>query len=941
MLSFLKSYSAIAAFNLPEFLRKLAMSWGPFFFFGSVKKRNLYSVLIAFLAPILIVLFQNCSGQFSLNKLSNDSDYSGLNQSTDDADIPIDPDAPLSIYARNLEVHQGNNFEVTFQLNKVHTESISLILETQSDSALANVDFVPTANVTGSLIIPAGETSARFTVESVVPHYSTEDSRFFLSIKSSSTGIVAQQRSRILILARFQQATGFKSLFDLEDRLCSIDSQGVLSCLGCIPKPLGVAESFPGCDITSALKIVPNLPPIKDLTSRCFLTKDERVLCSGSTQGGRAGVDPLLTAYVETPTEITSLRGLVTSIKSTASATCGLLKSGNVKCWGSGQLGDLGNGSLTDSYRPVDVIGIANVKTLVSKSNNQFCVLQINGQIFCWGNLEAPFNAVISAPAPIYQAGGIRSITAGASGNLCILQNSGSVGCLELGSDRFTFNLVIKQELTGIDKIVGGNAHACALSLDKRISCWGSNNFGMLGYTLSHDSYEMTPKEIAEWQGALAVSASSYRTCALMPDTTVRCAGYDSGIAKDLARTFGILNLNINIYNKPNASESVLTGRGFNFNGHCVTTQSGAVKCWDTATTADDYTNPSNLFSRQGNEIATQWIDVPAKNIDNLLFSSYLDNQRTRMSSGCYIDSDSTVKCWGSNSSGQLGNGSNTDSVEPAAVIGLTGVIKIGENGTGSRCALTNQKKLFCWGYNSYQIFGSMVDRTASIPVEITSVSKVVDFSLDSSKITVLLADGTAKKWGFLNESTQTVPMDLGLTGIAKFYPQADCMLLKTGSVMCRKNPLSELIYELVPGLTDVSDITLLNSATCAVLNSGSVKCWGTNQYGDVGTGNQLSTLNPIVVNGVSGAKKVFMDQRGSACAYTVEPNSSHILCWGNTWQNENPTLNTYSIDSLKNSTPLFDNTNHSGTYLTASGRIKTFDSIRISAGPFNLLTIK
>src|SRR3990172_8896264 len=66
----------------------------------------------------------------------------------------------------------------------------------------------------------------------------------------------------------------------------------------------------------------------------------------------------------------------------------------------------------------------------------------------------------------------------------------------------------------------------------------------------------------------------------------------------------------------------------------------------------------------------------------------------------CGMMSDGSVKCWGGNSSGQLGNGTNIYSSSPVTVSGITSAIAIAAGGQHS-CALLSSGLVKCWGGNS------------------------------------------------------------------------------------------------------------------------------------------------------------------------------------------------------------------------------------------------
>jgi hypothetical protein len=65
-----------------------------------------------------------------------------------------------------------------------------------------------------------------------------------------------------------------------------------------------------------------------------------------------------------------------------SSGTCALLATGALRCWGEGDVGELGNGTVADSLVPV-AVSIAGV-TAVTHGGQGACAIA-NGQLSCWG----------------------------------------------------------------------------------------------------------------------------------------------------------------------------------------------------------------------------------------------------------------------------------------------------------------------------------------------------------------------------------------------------------------------------------------------------------------------------------------------------------------------------------------------------------------------------
>jgi alpha-tubulin suppressor-like RCC1 family protein len=244
----------------------------------------------------------------------------------------------------------------------------------------------------------------------------------------------------------------------------------------------------------------------------------------------------------------------------------------------------------------------------------------------------------------------------------------------------------------------------------------------------------------------------------------------------------------------------------------------------------------------------------------------------------CALTSAGGVKCWGRNNQGQLGDGTTTDRDEPADVPGLTSGVAAVAAGTSHTCAITTAGGLKCWGLNSQGQLGDGTNTGRTTPVDASGLSSGVTAVAPGNFHTCAVVEGGVKCWGFnnygqLGDGTTTrrftpVIDVLGLTsGVAAVAAGGShsCALTSAGAVKCwGRNRTGQLgdgtsTGRLSPvdasGLTSGVDAIAAGWAhTCAVTTAGGVTCWGENSDGQLGDGTATDRTAPADVLGLKGA---------------------------------------------------------------------------------------
>jgi alpha-tubulin suppressor-like RCC1 family protein len=268
----------------------------------------------------------------------------------------------------------------------------------------------------------------------------------------------------------------------------------------------------------------------------------------------------------------------------------------------------------------------------------------------------------------------------------------------------------------------------------------------------------------------------------------------------------------------------------------------------------------------------------------------------------CIVDGTGAVQCWGSNSYGELGNGSTTSSTTPVTVLGIKSPISLSTGGVHSCAVLSSgpgdgfiNGTVRCWGNNVYGQLGNGTsgrNTNSSTPVIVTGVSNAVSVSAGMDHSCAVLQGGSVMCWGASSLSVPGTGTPETVAGISSATSVSvgiahNCAVLSSGAVQCwGRNNYGQLgngtttdsnIPVTVSGINSAISVSAGGSHSCATLVGGTAKCWGANGFGQLGNGTTTNSSSPVTVSGVSTATLISAGQ-DFTCSLL---SGGSVQCWG------------------------------------------------------------
>jgi alpha-tubulin suppressor-like RCC1 family protein len=594
------------------------------------------------------------------------------------------------------------------------------------------------------------------------------------------------------------------------------------------------------------------------LTNTCVILQDGAIKCWGDNSFGQLGLGDMVTRGDGTGAMGDALpvvdlgagrRAVALAVGSTAN--CALLGDGALKCWGDAYQGATGHGDMmTRGDRPGtmgDNLPVVNLgsrdgvpfkaKTIAALDYHSFCAIlddtgTDNSGLKCWGSND-------------YCELGLGTHDGGRAGDPQHLGNA--IEWVDLGVTAAGN----KRRAVGLG---GGYQSTCVLGDDGAVACWGPNDSGQLG------------------NGETGIARS--------------CAADEVGDANRV--TLPAVAVAI-------AARGTVDGGGAHA---CALLDTGALTCWGENGSGQLGTGDTAPLSSPSAPFMLADGFVPQKLV--------LGNQHT-----CAVSNDGRFKCWGSNQRGQLGPDATGDRHAPGPDLRVRGratrAIAAGDDHT---CAILEGGALKCWGSNSDgQLgLGDVTDRgdgpgqMGDSLAEVALGGRAVAVAAGAAHTCAVTGDGAVRCWGAGADGQLglgTLAGALLPPASAVALPEAaisvaagadfSCALLASGRAVCWGVGVRGQLGtgDTDPHAAPADAITFGSKATalaagarhaCALLENGTIACWGANDRGQLGAGDTQDRLRPAVVN--TGADRVRALAAGGDTTCVLLDGGA-IRCWG------------------------------------------------------------
>jgi alpha-tubulin suppressor-like RCC1 family protein len=456
----------------------------------------------------------------------------------------------------------------------------------------------------------------------------------------------------------------------------------------------------------------------------CAIRKSGQAVCWGEDDNGRTGENDGVNVNLSAPTPVADV-ATYSQIDAGDAYSCGFVADGSAKCWGYNGQGELGDGTGTQRVIPTDVAGGRGFVE-VDAGVGHTCGVTGAGDVYCWG-----FNA------------------------------SGELG---IGNTEERWAAAKIQGLEPASDVVALEFGSCALAKSGTVSCWGNDLSGENGDgTVGNPTDRTAPLAVAGVTNAVEIAGGLLHVCALVDPppvgdgvTSVWCWGYN-GYGQLGNATTADSPTPVQVHGVGNTgmlTDAVALGAGFYHT--CAIRATGEVACWGRG---DQGQLGNGLAVNETSPVAVSGV-FGFGTLGSMAKGRHVIDGSAENT--CALATNGNAFCWGNSANGENGAGTTFSTMLPVQVSGTNQFVRISafSDVTGHVCAVNTGGQAYCWGSNTYGQLGdgTTTDRAAPTLVQLgasaTSFgnpdlsSKVVAISTGQYHTVAAHAAGSVSGWG-------------------------------------------------------------------------------------------------------------------------------------------------------------------------------------------------
>ncbi len=592
----------------------------------------------------------------------------------------------------------------------------------------------------------------------------------------------------------------------------------------------------------------------------CGIQSDGTLWCWGYNYDGQLGVGEFYNSYY-TPQQIGQDTDWV-DVTTGYYHTCGVKADGTLWCWGNNNNGQLGLGDNSNYSSPQQVGSDSDWKS-VSAGYYHTCALKTDGTLYCWGannsgQLGAGNYLEYNAPHQVGANADWIELTTGGYFT-CGLRQNGTLWCWghnyygQLGTGDYASKNSPNQVGTSTkwSFVKAGSRHVCGIN-DTKLYCWGENDYRQLGFEST--TYRVnSPHIISDDPGITYMSGGEDHTC-MIKNGWLYCWG---NFFRD-----GQLGIGENGYifepTMTYSGKTVKMIKGGTFgNNTCLINSEDKLLCtgdnsYGTIGVGNTDIYFYNTFQQVSDTGTGKWQDFSIGN--NFV---------------CGIQDDHTLWCWGRNAYGRLGIGNTGNSYFPKQVGSDSNWSDI-SSGYYHACGVKSNGTLWCWGRNNYGQLGLGDNNNYNTPQQVGTDTDWLQVVTGSDHTCGLKDDGTIWCWGrnnfgqlgIGNTSSYNTPQQVGSDNDWVYITAGsihNCAIKSDHSLYCwgdnrwGKLGLGYSSYReteplKVDGDYEWKAVDAGPLHTCAIQMDNTIRCWGYNNYGELGIKSRGSFYSPVKV---------------------------------------------------------------------------------------------